>query len=558
MKTIKIGILLVGLSLFSYSNLYAQSYMNSREFQNKYKNSTVKKKMDEAARKDAELDRKLRNSRRANSQSNVNNNAPVLSIEDMGGYDMTSEENVPDMPSARENNKLRTEDVVPTEAPVINMSNLDAYLSKGKNGITIGDASGKSLIDSQLENNPTLSTPDYSGLAKSEAEMKKRIEDALAAKRNRSHEREQEKDNLIAQRAMLEKELANLLPSGYNKSPGAIRALQLQSEIDDLNAQIRKLEWEPSAIDNAIENNRKQYTTTGKTFENNIPWQEMSENMNPQRLTTVTNQLASLNGGTMPQYNENKGKSDCFYFEYEDGKTGTKTSFSVSKDGSSIKQFKESDLKFEYEASVPFVSANQDAEIKLTQSIEGDTGNKETHEKEKLDVQDAKTIQDLSTENNKWADQLKLEASVKGSFISGEMNTVHINEDGSAWKYTGALDLGSGELSGSIGLGGINGAANLNLAGGGYTLSYIQSPRLADDSSNGSFTITQKEMNVTLGGTLGVGSESKSSNKKQKVEAGTLVKYKVGAGLENLNTNKNINYMPDEVRKKVVYDYFGW
>ena len=284
MKAIKIGILLVGLSFCSYSNLYCQ-----------LKDATESMvEVEGFIRRNAGKfsGQKRLDTQKTNYQSNTNNNnnnknnAPVLSIEDMGGYDMTSEGNILDMPSARESNKLGLDDLLntQTESLGINTDNLDAYFSKEKNGVTIGDISGKSLIDGQLENQPSLATPDYSGLAESEAEMKKRMEDALVAKRKNLQEIDRDKltdsqkniyDTQKQENEKLKSEGELNVFSGQDKQKmgqemksdnarfaGAVHTIRGMNQEKKGKQQIKQAEENQKKLDaaaqKAIENNKKK------------------------------------------------------------------------------------------------------------------------------------------------------------------------------------------------------------------------------------------------------------------------------------------------------------
>ena len=156
-----INALITGLWFCSCSNSYSQSVMNSKQFQNKYNNSTVKKVADEAARKDAALDRKMRNYQRSNNQSYIQNNTPIVPIEDMGGYDMSTMENILDMPSARESNKLIDSSTQNMPLRGVNFDNLDDYLISNppSEGTQIGDG-----IIRPREDYPSLPDSTYNKL----------------------------------------------------------------------------------------------------------------------------------------------------------------------------------------------------------------------------------------------------------------------------------------------------------------------------------------------------------------------------------------------------------
>ena len=302
-------------------------------------------------------------------------------------------------------------------------------------------------------------------------------------------------------------------------------------------------------ISKCIENNKKIYAT--QSFENNVPWDNLSESINnPQRLTTVMNQLVQLNSGSMPEYITNEGGT--YYFK--DKKNGT--TFFVSKDGEKIEYIKETIGEANLKGTVPLLSGEinnrGEATNKFSQNISTGDNSEITVMKNAIDVDfenSKELLNDFEKSKNKWTDLLKASGGLEFTTAKIETTNVYIDDKGGAWKIGETLEFG--KIGGNLSAG-VQGAAielKAEVAGAEFSISYIQQPKI-DIQNDETFKMQQPEYSIKGGGTLGGKIKYNYSTDKIKAEVGGLIKG--GVGWENSNTNKNINYLPDDVQKNVV------
>ncbi|MCL2098634.1 MAG: hypothetical protein FWH23_07770 [Bacteroidales bacterium] len=357
--------------------------------------------------------------------------------------------------------------------------------------------------------------------------------------------------------------------------------LKYNIKSDCSNAQFKPILDKIKSIDNLIEGggvelidreigkNQEKYAT--QNFQNNTPWEDMSASIdNPQRLTTITNQLVQLNSGSMPTYTGPTGDGGYGFIDEEKGAV-----FFVDKDGNTIKFVKhkiQNPIDINPELTIGKVasikvedgksSVSVTAPIGEEVSIKGESnlhGNIKMEIAEKIEIAKKKTEDFLNKdeyqEKMKELELIKFEIAGKPAVII-ELSRVDIFESGDAVKTTFNIEAGKLKIGGSAGItgedAGITGGATLDIASAKGAVSYISSPLIALNNDN--FTIHQSEIGMSVGIGASVGYKVSVGVKSKGGEGSAIVK--AGFVLNEYDSNKHINYLPDNEQRKVYYNLF--
>jgi len=545
-----------GSTMTELERVAAANGVDVRGVRRQIENDLNKAIAESRARQRQELTSKINNACSCRSESNPNYK-PNVKANDFGS-DLFPQSNETETVAASpfDNERTQFENILDTDVPSARTPKPNTNTASPSVNLDFGDM-GK-YID------PNATPRLFENTVKVEELSKEGIEDYKKSIEEASKARAEMIASLLSEKEMLEQK---------RKSASLYELAFIDAEIKSLDERIIRLEkWSQEKIESAIKKNQELYAAKKEQYSNNVPWEDIYASINnPQRLTTITNQLVALNQGSMPNF----AAETADKYMFEDKQKGIY--FEVQKDGSAIFCLKESKISGNINVSIPLFKTDDPIDvtkIKPSQTLNaGDNISTKGSNSQKLDNPsidvdvDVKYKKDLDNIENlcnridenknekKLMDYMKAKAEAKGSLANFELINMEIGYDGAAIKTSDKFEAVGGSINGSIGSG-VSGEMKGNLASYDFTLSYVQAPKLNDDSENRTFEIKQSEVSLKVGLAAGASMKANYSADKIKGELSGLIK--AGAGWENHNTTANLNYWNDRVQDSTVKGLFGY
>jgi hypothetical protein len=351
------------------------------------------------------------------------------------------------------------------------------------------------------------------------------------------------------------------LTAKYGATLGLLPPEKKAEYVKDYNALSKAVEEDvkKKTAKEVEKKERKLKAEKEKLAKYNVPWNELSENMNKQRMVTVLNQLITTNGGKMPEFVTERVND----YAFQNKKTGDM--FFVAKDGSQIETAQRLIEMPKLKASASAFGATVNTEKEVSLSYNGNEA--DTDLTDKLNISMNKDFKpnefysqgkqtDIMNPNEKlplWeegADNIHFKAGAEATADGARTSRIYINEDGSAHKIVIEVKAFDFDAYVKANLKGVGLKAGLDIASGEGQYAYIQSPTL--ENENGIYHIRQREYAGKLGAALGVAAEANISGNALEVQGKLGVK--LGAGYINHDSVKNFKHLPAAVTNRLMFD----